>query len=140
MEFAEAPGSRVKGKIFKAWLSSSSGATFNGNNREFVIHDLPYHNVYNQMIFEDLWDLNVGLAHQVYDHLGNFPDGYAYFPWTGIMADGTSAADTCLDWTTMSDGGIKGRYGALDSVSFGEWTSDDTITCNEVGSLLCFEQ
>ena len=65
-----------------------------------------------------------------------FGDPVAPGVWTGTNADGSSAAATCLDWTTSG-----GRWGmAGDSTETGiGWTNDGTASCDVPLHLYCFE-
>ena len=140
MQHAEAAGSKVKGKIFKAWLSSGSAATFNGSNREFVIHNLPYHNVNGQLVFNNLWDLYVSPIAPITLESGGAPSGSQLFSWTGIWSTG-EFVHTCSNWTTGESESF-GGYGTQHP-SFagpGGWTGSASVDCAAPGSIMCFEQ
>ena len=140
MQHAESTGSKVKGKIFKAWLSTGGVVTFNGSNREFVIHNLPYHNVNGQQVFNNLWHLNVVLpANLILTESGSTPTLDQRFPWSGIDAFGNFHPDSCTDWTSES-GSVDGLYGGLAGSDAGDWTAFFVGGCGDPGSLLCFEQ
>lgn len=139
MEFAEAPDSKVKGKQFKAWLSSGGPATFNGSNREFVIHDLPYHNVNGEVIFADLWNLSVVHTNDFFSHNGVQVFGDSRYPWTAIASSGRTTLVDCADWTNGTNS-YSGSYGFTDSAVAGSWTNDATALCYSRGGLYCVEQ
>ncbi|HEY2386981.1 MAG TPA: hypothetical protein VGK30_08475 [Candidatus Binatia bacterium] len=68
---------------------------------------------------------------------GNTVSGTTTPVWTGTNADGTLAADTCLDWTSTGAGaaGLSGRTeGGVVS-----WTSRDSAACNATRRLYCFQ-
>ena len=96
MEYAEKPESKVKGKTFKAWLSNGIGtASTNGHFRTFALHNLPYHNTNDEILFNNLEDFDVLPQNSFTTHSGqlvdlNSPVHDNQWPWTGIRSDKTT--------------------------------------------------
>jgi hypothetical protein len=143
MEFAEATDSKVKGKVFKAWLSTGFPATFNGSHRKFVIHNLPYHNVNGEVIFDDLWNLDVVPSHLILDQKGLMGQTFAQTHlWTGIFPDGsTGTGKDCDRWEdpTASSSGVSGSISRFVTL-LGAWTSYSLAQCWNQLAILCVEQ
>jgi hypothetical protein len=139
MSAAGAANSKVKGKSFKAWLSSGGPATVNGSGRELVLYDLPYHNVEGVLVFDDLWDLNVLPQNPILDESGFVAAGDARFPWVGITDSGEVTIESCTSWDS-DDNLDRGAYGFVTSTIPGNWNFTNPIGCDSFGSLLCFEQ
>jgi hypothetical protein len=61
--------------------------------------------------------------------------------WTGTLANGVRAPDTCNDWSSASQG-----YGGMTGMRSGtgtpgkEWTEYEAFACVSVFALLCLEQ
>jgi hypothetical protein len=71
------------------------------------------------------------------DELGKIaPDRW----WTGTLANGVRAPDTCSDWSTKAQfpGGMTG-YRATNGVPGKEWTEDVAFSCQDTFALLCLQ-
>jgi hypothetical protein len=139
MSAAGAANSKVKGKSFKAWLSSGGPATVNGSGRMLVLYDLPYHNVEGVLVFDDLWDLNVTPLNPILDESGFVAAGSGRFPWTGISDSGEVLFESCVSWGSDASWD-SGAYGHVSSTNKGRWTHIALAGCHFSNSLLCFEQ
>lgn len=126
-----ASGAGLSG-TFKAWLSAS---TLNakdklGTARGFIRTD-------GQPFADQVSDIVAGrILHPLdYDENGNFVDfGYV---WTGTLGAGTTATQTCSDWTSNSSS-VQGELG-LNATGPLLWTDDGGGFCNDVLALYCFD-
>ena len=54
---------------------------------------------------------------------------------TGTDADGSSAGNTCTDWTATDERGNTGRTSRTND----DWTSDFVVDCDTERRLYCFQ-
>jgi hypothetical protein len=61
--------------------------------------------------------------------------------WTGTLANGVRASDTCTDWSSMSQfvGGMTGTRSGTGTPGK-EWTEDVAFACESMFALVCLEQ
>ena len=120
------------GGTWRAWLSDSQTDAITR-----ISGAGPWVNVSRTaVIFESRAALAMGpeiLGETLMDETGDtFP---ARFVWTGTLADGTKAPETCSDWTATTSTGVAGE---IDRVA--TWTQDSVIDCFKSVGLYCFEQ
>ena len=58
--------------------------------------------------------------------------------WTATGGDGLIVNPTCQNWTSGEDTDT-GRAGNIESFD-GSWTVNDTVLCDDLLHLYCFEQ
>lgn len=136
----EAIDNGLKGTYY-AWIADtdpSSAPAF-----RFERSTVPYVRVSGVKIADDWDDLTDGtLDNSIRYQADNTQPGLAPV-WTNVSSDGTqdgsTANDSCNDWTTSS-GAVTGGAGRRDSSS-GGWTNQNTRTCDSGGNeAYCFEQ
>ncbi len=130
-----AANAQLLGGTFKAWLSD---ATTNAIDR---INDVgPWYRVGSTAkMFNNKANLStVPLSPVSYGEDGREFVVSREEAWTGTMAGGTRAADTCSGWTTTAYN-YRGRYGVLVS-STSAWTESLTDNCDVQKHLYCIEQ
>jgi hypothetical protein len=88
-------------------------------------------------VADNLADLSDGTLDAAINRneFGNAAPGTQYV-WTGVLSNGTVAAETCSNWTSTA--GL-GRRGSVARTNAG-WTQSGTANCNTLRSLYCFEQ
>jgi hypothetical protein len=134
---ADAPGSKVQGHSFKAWISGGLPIDFTAGTRVFTHSELPYKLVDGSLVTNDFADLVSGdaLSSEIVTH----PDGTQVqifdYVWTGISSSGTFAIDSCGLWTATTGLGLIGHTGPLTN-----WTVVGADFCNSPHALYCFEQ
>ncbi len=148
---ADAEGSLVKNKEFKAWVSSRSVNNYSASTRVFNRASLPYRLVGGDQIAPNYLGLVDGeLDAAITRHAdGKLVTGTGFVNvWTGVKPGGDfhNNVSTCNNWTSSrsSDFGVTGGAGSFNS---GRWT-DLTISggnfarlpCNSSRRLYCFEQ
>ena len=149
MEYAEMPDSKVKGKTFKAWLSSGIIAPSFLIFRSFGLHNLPYHNTNGDVLFDNLEDFDVRPRYWFATHSGQWIDwdypvpGNQYI-WSGINKDGTYDFYTsCHRWENGTFSIYGGAWGRIDKPwqrAPGAWTEYSGGDCESQAALLCIEQ
>jgi len=123
---------------FKAWLSDSTQPA-----KDRLAHGTdPYvlFNAARSVVATSFAELTDGalLGSISRNEMGGPAAGVAS-AWTGSRADGTSAAETCGDWTS-ADLSRTGRSGTL-GPSAASWTDGASTSCNTATmSLYCIEQ
>ncbi|WP_434422235.1 DUF4215 domain-containing protein [Nannocystis pusilla] len=132
---AAAPVDNLKGKSFKAWLSS-------GSNWPSKRLDTAYSGIYvlidSTVVAANGWaDLTDGeLLHPV--DLTETKMKVDAAPWTNTNADGTAGTSHCEFWTSADSGpsGALGRTNATDA----KWTDAmGTSPCDATRALYCIE-
>lgn len=138
---ADAVGSKVQGKVFKAWISGGLSDDFDGTGRVFIRYDLPYLKVDGTQIATNYLDLLDTDINSAIDVSAAGTGGIVNKVWTGIQEDGNfvPASETCSAWEDYKDGdvGQTGSSGATDE----DWTEEfPVVSCEGSHSLYCFEQ
>ena len=131
---ADAPGSKVRGKKFKAWVSS---ATVSASAR-LVQGTAPYVRVDGVGIaatFADLTDGMLGVALNI-DELGALRSDASV--WTGTRADGVRAPTNCTGFTSSS-AAVTGATGNSSNAD-GFWTNLEGAACSGLSGLYCIEE
>lgn len=140
---ADAPGSQVIGKKFKAWVATELQDSFVSSKRFFdTSSTLPYimvdgslvANNFNQFLEPNGIQAPINVSAQ-----GNVVTGETKV-WTGVFSSGLfgDAGNTCGFWTINTGGA--GAHGDLTQNDIG-WTFDGTAACSgTVARLYCFEQ
>jgi len=138
---ADASGSMVQGRLFKAWLSRDLPNNFALDGRYFHRSSLPYKRVDGEQVAADYGELFAGDVNSRLDNPINLSaDGIPSFihTWTGLTSEGYRSPNDCDGWES-SDSSLLGEYGysfATGSawIRLGDWT------CAEPRGLICFEQ
>lgn len=137
---ADADGSLVQGKSFKAWLSNNLATDFSNSGRVFRRSQVPYHLINGAKVADNFEDL---VANFPDAPINIRPDGTRADPrttvWTGVLADGEFSTLNCNNWRSS---GIQsfGRRGNLGVSQSSEWTNSGTSRCDIPGRVYCFEQ
>ncbi len=123
------------GGTWKAWMSDTSHDAAN----EFT-SDGPWIAVISGItLFQNKANLRgFPLAQIKTDELGQ-PAANQW--WTGTLANGVKAPDTCQDWSTKSQfpGGQTGGRKSQTGVPGKEWTEDVAYSCQSTFALLCLQ-
>lgn len=142
---ADAPDSKVKGKIFKAWLGPPTNPLAGG--RQFIVYDLPYLTT-NGALYAGSYSSLIALSPWPYlftDAAGADVSDVSFYDdvWTGLLFSGTVVDDRhCTRWFTDSP--------SFTGVSFGETSRSSRrytrvfVACSsdpdERVRLICMEQ
>jgi hypothetical protein len=132
--------SNFAGTVWKAWLSDSSA-----NAIDRLGFDGPYYAPFQNRVFNNKAHVAYIPAH-LYQGINVDETGRQIFSfpscvWTGTLAGGTKATNTCQNWTDASctghNDGETGGVGATDNT----WTELGTNSlCGPTAHLICFEQ
>jgi hypothetical protein len=131
---ARADGSthvRVRGKRFRAWISTKQSAV-----KDRLVHGTaPYKLPSGAIIAASFADLTDGSLLEGIDEDENGANvgGNA---WTGSNADGTLGPDECDGWTAS---GTNGRAGNVGGKGAG-WSDGTNASCGQSFRLYCFEE
>ena len=131
---------------FKAWLSAGGATPASRFNN--LAKAGPYQLVPNQgdgnnpppTVAADFADLtDCGLQACLQSAINRTENGSVQggqpLVWTGTLANGTAASDTCGGWTSAGNG-LAGVATAADEV----WTDSLSVDCQSPLQLYCFEQ
>lgn len=134
---ADAAGSLVPGRTWKAWLSDTA------TNAIDRIADGKFIRVGDSALIgnskADLIDCTNPSC--IVNSISNNEKGLAVSAqgvWTGTNSDGTKAGTTCSSWATTSSL-ISGKIGGTSQTN-ANWTTAADRICSSTGALYCFEQ
>lgn len=127
----------LSGKIWKAWLSDSTGSP----STRFTKYDVPYELVNGTRIadnWDDLVDVDLLVAPINKTEAGLAPPVESVRTNTIYAGTVYSGISHCTNWTSSSGSNI--RYG-FTSVTTSSWTNGGSTTCGpSLLPLYCFEQ
>ena len=142
------PGSEVKGKKFKAWISGGLATDFTENGRVFIRSELPYKLVDGTQIAGSYTELiATGVSTGIEKTAAGIEPVWVAFPsqgwdlvWTGIAQTGDASGDTCNGW--VDDSGLYDGLIGRSNDNAGAWTGASSVDCGSSpgGRLYCFEQ
>ncbi len=140
---ANAGGSLVKNKEFKAWVASTSVNNYAATSRTFNRSSLPYQLVGGAQIASNFSDLVDGsIDAPINRHAdGSLSTGIPTEVWTGVTADGVfrTLDNTCSNWQSSSIGVFGFRGDSIESDNE-KWTDSRRLRCDGRVQLYCFEQ
>ncbi len=143
---ADAEGSLVKNKEFKAWVTSTSVNDYSAGVRVFSRSSLPYQLVGGVQIASNFSGLVDG---SIDAPINRHADGSQLIVgpsslnevWTGVAADGDfrTLDNTCRNWQSSSIDrfGFRGDSRESDNE---KWTDSRRLRCDGRVRLYCFEQ
>lgn len=139
---ADAPDSKVQGRVFKAWLSGGRNNDNADVNRVLLRSQSPYELVDGSLLAHDFADLMTPRPQKIRHNIDVFANGKSlseyYIPvWTGINDSGHLNSDNCADWHSSS-ADDQGGMGNADDSAF--WTQLSEKKCSKSLRLYCFEQ
>lgn len=129
--------SKIKGRTWRAWVSTSSPAENAAVRIVGSTGSLPYRLPDETVVADNRNDLIDGTLDHAIDR---DESGVAVTDspvWTGSSSNGTLIAVNCSDWTSVA-GGQTGKVGSSASVN-GAWSDSMDRSCAQSARLYCFE-
>lgn len=124
---------RVKGRPFKAWLSTQATSA-----KARLTHGAgPYKTPKGTLVANDFAGLTSGALKAAIVHSESGLDIGPADVWTGTTTAGDFAGDgtACNSWTTLSG---QGQFGRSDTTN-ASWTAVGTQSCSTAAHLYCIE-
>lgn len=137
---ADAADSKVKGRVFKAWISGARQKDTIDAKRTLFRSKSPYQLVDGSLLAKDFKSLvNSGPEHfiNMFANGKSSSERFELWTWTGISDRGETLELNCSDWHSSGadDLGAKG-----DALEHSLWSDFYQSKCSDKLRLYCFEQ